>query len=1529
MKKRLLILSLLLSALTLSARVQKPTFAQRLFAMQDSLEEVVTLDPSQADWTPVEQWLAAETNPAYRSVLHALLEQMNRRSGNYNSGHWQHVLDDMSALMRTPANEVDTTLTGDLLHSITPWVVNNSNRPDSIYELAAQAYEHANLPDSAFMMRLPNLQRYLDSYQVSLQHKVDTLDRLLAGNVPAAARGLLQAQLEYLTEPQVAMYWVTNMVNYDNEVSVVMKNIDEVTLTITGGVERQQVFRANWNGRDKRANNDTVKGIVNLPAGDYVFTLTGQGISQSQKVHLTSLSVLTMQLDGAKDKMIIVNTQTGRPEPQAKLENKSRQVRAVLSKNDFTDWIWSYDQTYASSSSTTTTHAALFTNRNLFRPGQTIQVALQCWQQNNVRNTATVQAKTNMEIVLSSPKGNERVVSVVTNAFGSADATFTLPADAELGYYSLICRRKGAKGVQPADAYTSIQVAEYKRPSFDITLSGTTADSLVTFQGEAKALSGDPMTQVPVRYTMQASYRYFRRAATTGKKIEGTCMTDEEGRFIVSDSIRKLLQSACDYMQITLTATITAPNGETQEQTAYTRVLYKPYQLTTTLLSAETDVVDVQRQPSFMVRAVDASDNDVQTAQPVAGVMRLTAKGIAIEQPFQVNLPIAFPKTLFCGDYTLQIMAPHDTLEQPLRIFNKQTASGTTCYTTDFAYHLPSASNATDIYTSLQEKDCYLFVLVSNQKGLLDSFHIVLPEGMQCVHVPYKSAYGQSYQVDMAYMRNGHSWSYKTKWVAPQPKTNLQLALTTFRNQSTPGAQEQWTVRLTDTLGRAVNAEMVATLYDAALDRIAGAHSWTLQPMFNRPYFSNYMVWHSSYRSVIHTFEHRLDYVSIVPDYKSWTGFDLTPRRPMVHIGGKMMKSSAMMLDAMAVEEEAAMVTNAAMAADALYAGGAAPMAPVRLRTDFREDPLWLPHAVSDKNGCITLNVTMPDALTEWRLLLLAHTKTMQCATQDTTLRVSKTVAVTPMWPRFVRQGDAPAWAASVRNNSTETLQGVVRLEIRSADSTHVLATQQQEMTIPASTTLPVTFAAPVDEWGEKIIATMIFASTRYSDGEQISIPVLPAVVAVPKDTVVETMQSPVALIKKAVSDVKMPSLNCAQDCALAIFIGRRTGKSTAKAETQLRALQQKDGSFSWCRGMEGNEYITLAVTDMLLRMPGVMNKEVQKALKWLDQYELALYRKQVNKKKDFPIEEHTIQYLLLSAKAGHPSAEVTQMQVVYLKELSRLALLLNNRREARRTPYSMYGVAQMADMYLDQAAKKEAKACLNHLVHYSVYREGFGRYYATDLAQYSWMDYKLPTQLAAISALLHADEKGNDYQQYTAEMLLWVLRQTQSQQWQNPVNILSAAELVERTQDTPVGEKWQLLLDRSADTYAQGALKIVRQLKADNMQVGQTATMSVNVTADRDMDFLKVTIPLPACVEPVEQLSGYRRVGNVWGFVAQHDDYVEVYINHFRTGTQTIEIPYYISRAGAYTLPAASVVSTYNPTFHADAAPEQVQINK
>ncbi|OSY88506.1 alpha-2-macroglobulin [Tenacibaculum holothuriorum] len=168
----------------------------------------------------------------------------------------------------------------------------------------------------------------------------------------------------------------------------------------------------------------------------------------------------------------------------------------------------------------------------------------------------------------------------------------------------------------------------------------------------------------------------------------------------------------------------------------------------------------------------------------------------------------------------------------------------------------------------------------------------------------------------------------------------------------------------------------------------------------------------------------------------------------------------------------------------------------VKARKNFQETAFFYPHLTTDKKGNITFSFTTPEALTRWKLQLLAHTKELNVATKTLTAITQKELMVIPNAPRFLREGDKITLSTKIANLSNNNLQGLTQLILTDAFTGKPLdllvnSEQTQSFSVNKDGNTNISWNLSIPESLQAVQYKIIAKAGDFSDGEQNVLPVL------------------------------------------------------------------------------------------------------------------------------------------------------------------------------------------------------------------------------------------------------------------------------------------------------------------------------------------------------------------------------------------------------------------------------------------------------
>ena len=760
----------------------------------------------------------------------------------------------------------------------------------------------------------------------------------------------------------------------------------------------------------------------------------------------------------------------------------------------------------------------LFTDRSIYRPGQTVYVSGLAYEME--KDSTRVLADKKYTVSLYDANNNETgKVEVRTNGFGSFSGQFVLPSPCLTGYFSL----------RAADTSVSFKVEEYKRPTFDVTFEPVKVEyqvgDSIEVAGMAKTFAGAPVQNARVHYNISRSYAWFWRFMGRGSaRWEGEAMTDADGKFTVPvhfeiDSDRR--ESPLWYYTYNIQADVTDGAGETQQAN-----LSLPLGSTSMVLNMDNlpDNLVKEKKLEIKLTAMNLSGEPVDTpvtyqvvemeeqkdGQEKEGRKVLTGT-VEANKSFIPEAIYALPS----GNYRLKLSAKDTqgrecTASKNFLLFSlndKRPPFVITDWFYQDGLEFDAASPAT-IYIGSSEKNVYLLYDVFAGNKRLESKRIQLSDSVISFRFPYKKEYGDGILVSMAFVKDGRLYSHNARIMKPAPEKKLQLKWTTFRDKLRPGQQEEWKLTVLYPDGSPAEAEMLATMYDASLDKIYSAHKLDFGVDFH--YVVPLTYWNTSYmRNAYLYVDFPLKRFRAVPlEYSELiipstgrmeavvVGYGGSPRVTLtgaLKIRGRSAANAVMNQEAVTdmVLQEEMVETSAQEKAEMGSSEELAETGDIQIRENFAETAFFYPQLRTNETGEVSISFVLPESLTRWKFMGLAHTQNVDYGKIEATATASKEFMLQPNMPRFVRVGDKANIAASLMNLSDKGVKGTVRMELFNPETEKVFYSQKQKFDMKGGETGHVNFAFEVSDKYAVMACRMVADGDTFSDGEQRYIPVL------------------------------------------------------------------------------------------------------------------------------------------------------------------------------------------------------------------------------------------------------------------------------------------------------------------------------------------------------------------------------------------------------------------------------------------------------
>lgn len=1432
---------------------------------------------------------------------------------------------------------------------------------------------------------------------------------------------------------------------------------------------------------------------------------------QRELFYVSNLAVMIQQLPDDRHRYVVVNATDGQPVPGAKIvlydrnyDDKTGKFKRVIHARMTTDaqgeayfknvdgkvLIYTSTDKFAPAKDIYLSRARyyekkddetkyqLFTDRAIYRPGQKVHATAVSYIVKKGLD-ASVPGKS-MELKFILRDANWKQVAeqkATTDEYGTASVDFELPQGGQTGMYHVSVNNR---------ANSSFRVEEYKRPTFEITFPKVNEKynwgDTVVVKASAKTYAGVPVQGAKVEYQVtRRNQLWWWGAGSAGQLVKtDSCVTREDGTFDVEIPLEASLSGKdeadrSDFMRIArffnfeVSAIVTDISGESHEGVMSLPLGTKPTILTVNL--PKRIEADSLKTVTFAYR--NASGMEISS-----NLKYRIDKGEWKDA--EANAPISMA-VLPSGVHEMEAICGQDTLQQKFTLFSiKDThpMEPTTEWYYQTAKTFPRDGKPVYVQVGSSENGAHIVYSIIAGNKLLEKGAWELGDSIVTLPFTYKPEYASGVVINYSFVKNGECYTRKISIARPLPEKKLNITWKTFRDRLTPGQKEKWTLQITTPDGKPAKAQLMSVLYDKSLDQLA-EHTWEMSLGFSQwlpdCYWKSNLKYYEmglsgTYPTKYYD-EKELDVDQFDGKYFSYYGYmQAVELSKLERSSGGTVESVRIQKDELVREEAKVMrIRGSKMARvgasapsvnkvfDVVeempqFAGGSGSDAgqfldKVQIRENLNETAFFYPALESDNNGNVAIRFTLPESVTTWKFMGLAHDKEMRNGCLVDEAVAQKTVMVQPNMPRFLREGDKSCIVVKLFNTSDKKVSGNARMQILDAETQKVVWQKTQGYRIDAEGSATVSF----DVQGLKegvYINKVVAAGNGYSDGEQHYLPVLSnrelvvntlpitlhqqgeqsfdlsklflnkegkqAKGAEDAKVTVEYTNNPSWLMVKALPAISNPTEEDALSLMAAIYantlsrhiqktlnvnakdIDDASGLASASDTLQkkvnkyvalLKKLQNKDGSFSWWKGMSGSRYMTTAVAEMMVRLNAIVGRQsftasmlsgaidylrqqTAREVKAMKEDEAKAAQKAARNGKAYQAtpSEMALHYLYIVAMDG----TCVKLKAPALNDMDYLLGKLKKMTGS----LTIYGKAKAAVILALNYDYKTAADYLKSMEEYSVYREDMGRYYDTRKAYYSWRNYKIPTEVAAIEALQALDAQSIaaissassaiSKQQTIEEMQRWLLMSKRTQVWDTPVNTVDAVyafmkgnesnwnrkaenavlkldgKLLPMPQDSTTlgyvrtekaGKASTLSISKKSDYTSWGAVyaefkqplseiaslesgikvsrKVENQKKA---KVGDKIKVIITITADRDYDFVKIVDKRAACLEPVNQLSGYQ-----WGmecYVSPKDNTTNFYFDRLSKGKHFVEMEYYVDRKGDYQSGSCTAECTYSPEF-------------
>lgn len=760
---------------------------------------------------------------------------------------------------------------------------------------------------------------------------------------------------------------------------------------------------------------------------------------------------------------------------------------------------------------------ALYTDRAIYRPGQSVKAGGFVYQQDE--DSMHVMPQKPVELKLFDANGKQIASQqVTTDAFGSFGAGFDLPSSCLNGIFR----------ISAGNGTTTFRVEQYKRPTFTVEFDDVKtayqAGDTVRLKGTVKTYAGFPLQANRVALKVTRRYSPWCYWLSGGIRImqTDTLQTDAEGRFTlpvalnIEDEAQMSDKAASRFYLFRVEAVATSDDGESQTAEYQLYAGNKPCMLSENIPDRLCrDKVTY----TCTIYQKNAGGNEIagKARYDLYAGKEKKASGV---WDFNKPIPFSFFKNLPSAEYTLKVNPAErsDTLVQltckfALFSFDDKEPVGNNKLQLNYISQNFENGEAKLLLATPCEDAYVHYDLFDGNNRLLESKVIKLSNSSELFRYKYKEEYGNGLSATFGFVKDGTTYTQCVTFKKPVPEKFLSVKWKTFRNRLRPGQEETWNLQVTRK-GKPVKASVLATLYDASLDKFqkhtlpfffsyfhaVPMHVWTLQ---NRYRYG--LSWSEVLKSLTvddYDFSH-LD-ESLFETYTTWGRRSLMPLGAMktkrrmsantllmantAHVGNAEADMSPVQAK---VEVRTSDVAAAKAARAEETAGNEATSDALAARTDFSETAYFQPALTTDANGMVNISFKLPQSLTKWNFKAVAHTKAVDYGVMDTVATARKDFMLQPNMPRFLRNGDRTELAATVRNATDRKISGQAVMVIEDPETGARLNTRKTSFSVDAHGETVVRFPITADAAHPVVVVRMIAESGQFSDGEQHYLPIL------------------------------------------------------------------------------------------------------------------------------------------------------------------------------------------------------------------------------------------------------------------------------------------------------------------------------------------------------------------------------------------------------------------------------------------------------
>ncbi len=905
------------------------------------------------------------------------------------------------------------------------------------------------------------------------------------------------------------------------------------------------------NGAIPFSSNDTVF-FSPQPVGDYVVltsykspegkTIKLVAVSSSKAINVRDFQIFRMDDKNGYSTIFAVDDKTGAPLSGIKIttdknanlgvtnangiltvktSEAERNLIGQMGDNPFKATV-SYSMSNFNRYGDNATHATIFTDLAVYRPGETVNMSAICFS--NSIDKRNVIAGQKIQVKFSDSNGKELATdTLVTDEYGRIATSFSVPEGRLNGTFSIT--------LYTGKSYLAskrVTVSEYKLPTFAVDMSENKRNfnvgEPVAISGKVETFSGMPVAGAEVKLSLARKYwswRWFYDDSKGDLMNDTIVTTDADGKFSIyyptstfgSDNDR------WNYGSFEVKAICTNSAGETQEsETRFILGQRRGLEIT------GSDLNFINDKP-ITIPVVFNTTNDSETSVLCAYKLAILNSDEKIESnmiasgTFMSDKPVIDLTKVASGEYTLHVeidgdkSADKDKAKIVLyRPDDKKAPIENTVMWIPSSGRKVDDKNVAHITIATSTPESHIYYIARSRTEIVSQGWLHYKPGIHTLKLQIPNKPDEFLNVEFNSVYSSICNNEAVTMLSEKNIQKVELKVTSFRDRLTPGDKETWTFQLADKDGNPRNGAVLIALTNKAVEKIE-ENKWGFNYVpYNsfRPYYlygthtwNSYVwtsnEWRAKQQNTYRFTEPELymyDQYSIFgmaleygTDYRMVLGAGATARPRMY-----MSKNASMADDAMPVALEEASSDFGAADMESGEIADRAALDNVQVREGDVKTAVWQPLLTTDEKGNLKVEFEVPATNSTWIMKAIGYTSELLISNISKETMTQKPIMVKPSVPRFVRQGDKCSLAGVIQNATETDKECDAVIELFNPRTGEIVSTRTFHDTVGPRGTKPVNIEWEVTDSLPFIGFRVKAATGNFGDGEQVMIPVLSSI---------------------------------------------------------------------------------------------------------------------------------------------------------------------------------------------------------------------------------------------------------------------------------------------------------------------------------------------------------------------------------------------------------------------------------------------------